>query len=338
MDDDRPDTPRYDNMAGRRFRNPGKDKQMGLREFLRWRLGRRYKPRWPRRVVNPRQDRPPRRVEGDALRVSYVGHVTLLIQTRGLNILTDPVWSNRASPVPFHGPRRVRAPGIPFEALPPIDIVLVSHNHYDHLDRPTLRRLHDAHQPLVIAPLGNERWLHRARRAMIVRTLDWGDGMDVAKDVRIVCEPMHHWSARGVFDRNLGLWGAFVIQTPGGNILFIGDSGYGDGDYFRAHRRKYGRFRIAFIPIGAYSPRWFMADDHMNPDEAVQCFKEVGADYALATHYEVFPLADDFFGGPREALHRARALNQVSPDHFRALEPGEVWDVPQAAEETAEES
>lgn len=334
--DDRPSNKPYDNLAGRRFRNPGKDKQMGLREFLRWRLGRQYKPRWPRRVANPRQDRPPQRVHGDALRVSYVGHVTLLIQTRGLNILTDPVWSSRASPVPFHGPRRVREPGVPFENLPPIDIVLVSHNHYDHLDRPTLRRLQTVHQPLVIAPLGNERWLRRCHRRMTIRTLDWGDSLEVAPAVRVNCEPMHHWSARGVFDRNVGLWGAFVIQAPGGNILFIGDSGYGGGDYFRDHRRKYGGFRIAFIPIGAYSPRWFMADDHMNPDEAVECYKELGATYALATHYEVFPLADDFFGGPREALQRARQMNQISPEVFRTLEPGEFWDVPAQPSEEGE--
>jgi L-ascorbate metabolism protein UlaG (beta-lactamase superfamily) len=326
--DDGPIEQRYANRAGGRFRNPGKVRHRGVGDFLRWRLSRRGKTRWPRRVINPGQDRPPQRVEGDRLRVSYIGHVTLLVQTRGLNILTDPVWSSRASPVPFHGPRRVREPGVAFEHLPPIDIVLVSHNHYDHLDRQTLCRLHTVHRPLVVAPLGNERWLRRAHREMTLRTLDWGEGLDLAEDVRVNCEPMHHWSARGLFDRNRGLWGAFVIQTPGGNILFIGDSGYGDGDFFRGHRRKYGAFRVAFIPIGAYSPRWLMADDHMDPDEAVQCYKEVGAHFALATHYEVFPLADDAFGGPRAGLERARRLHQIPPEAFRALEPGEAWEVP----------
>lgn len=313
--------------SGRVFLNRGPYAGHGFSDFLRWRMGRGNRPRWPSRVENPAVDVPPERVEGGALRVSYVGHVSLLLQTQGLNILTDPVWSQRASPLSFAGPRRCREPGLPLEALPPIDIVLVSHNHYDHLDVPTLRALHRDHAPRFIVPLENDHVLRRNGLSRI-ETLDWGQWTDASADMRIHCEPTHHWSARGLFDRNKALWASFVLTTPKGNILFVGDSGYAGGDLFRAHRRKFGGFRIAFLPIGAYGPRWFMQENHMNPDEACRAFHDCGAEVALATHYEVFPLADDGFDAPRAALTRARPDYQISPDDFRMMQPGQSWTLP----------
>lgn len=322
-----------DHFDGRRFFNPGKPRETTFADFLRWRFGR-WKTPWPRHVENPRSDTPPERVHGPELRVSYVGHVTTLIQTRGLNILTDPVWSERASPLTFAGPKRVREPGMRLEDLPPIDVVLVSHNHYDHLDKATLKRLHRDHAPLMLAPLGNDEIILAADPDIRIETMDWGESRDLSDDVSIHLEPMHHWCARGVFDKNKALWGAFVIATPDGPVLFIGDSGYGEGDTFRAHRRKYGSFRLALLPIGAYRPRWFMAEDHMDPDEAVRAYKDLGAHYALATHYETFPLADDGFGEPRRDFLHARQLHQV-PDHrFRCLEPGMAWYVPAVDDDT----
>lgn len=309
------------------FQNLGDYKPHRFRDFLRWRVGRGGRTPWPAAVANPAEDHPPPTVHGGDLRVSYVGHVSLLLQTRGLNILTDPVWSERASPLTFAGPRRVRAPGIAFESLPPIDIVLVSHNHYDHLDIATLRRLHAAHQPRFIVPLENEHVL-RAAGISGIETLDWGGWTDAAPDVRVHCEPAHHWSARGVMDRNKALWASFVIAAPEGNILFVGDTGYANGDLFRAHRRKFGGFRMAFLPIGAYSPRWFMEENHMNPDEACRAFRDCAADHAVATHYEVFPLADDGFDEPRAALMKARDEHQIASTAFRMLEPGQVWTLP----------
>jgi len=310
-----------------RFRNPGQVRDTTFRDFLRWQWTR-DKGAWPAWVENPASDVPPPRVHGGDLRVSFVGHVSLLIQTRGLNILTDPVWSDRAGPFSLLGPKRVRAPGIAFDALPPIDLVLVSHNHYDHLDKATLARLHQAHAPRVLAPLGNAPLVRAAHRKCRVEELDWGQGVRAADGVDVFLEPMRHWSARGLFDKNKALWGAFVISTPEGPILFVGDSGYGGGATFRAHRARFGRFRLALLPIGAYLPRWFMAEKHMTPDEAVRAFKDLDAAYALATHFETFPLADDGYDEPRREFEAACARHQVPEGRFRALEPGQVWHVP----------
>lgn len=315
---------------GERFFNPGYGEHPSLWDFLHWRVrrGRRYP--WPDNVPNPPPDEPPERVEGSGLRVSYVGHVTALIQTCGVNVLTDPVWSERASPVGFAGPRRRRKPGIALESLPPLDAILVSHNHYDHLDQATLARLAGLRPGKVYAPLGNARLIHRAAPQLEVHEMDWGDCVDLSPTVRLHLEPMLHWSARGVRDRNIALWGSFVLETPHGNTLFIGDTAYGAGETFQHHRRKFGAFRLALLPIGAYLPRWFMKFSHMTPEEAVLAMKDLNAVNALATHYEVFPLADDPFEAPRLALEEARHHHQIPADRFRAVEPGVAWWVPES--------
>lgn len=317
---------------GERYFNPGYGEHPSLWDFLRWRVRRGGRHPWPRAVANPASDVPPERVDdGGALRVSYVGHVTALLQTCGVNVLTDPVWSQRASPVPFAGPRRVRKPGVRLRDLPPLDAILISHNHYDHLDRATLARLAALRPATVYAPLGNARLITKAAPSLRVHEMDWGDCVDLGGGVRLHLEPMLHWSARGVRDRNIALWGAFVLETPHGNVLFIGDTAYGAGETFRHHRAKFGSFRLALLPIGAYLPRWFMKFSHMDPAEAVQAMKELDAAYALATHYEVFPLADDKFDAPRKALEEARRLHQIAPERFPALEPGTAWWVPEVA-------
>lgn len=322
---------------GERYFNPGYGEHPSLWDFLRWRMkrGRRYP--WPRNVLNPPPDLPPERVDGAALRVSYVGHVTALLQTCGVNVLTDPVWSKRASPVPFAGPRRCRKPGLTLDALPPLDAILVSHNHYDHLDRATLARLAVKRPAPVFTPLGNARLIAKAAPHLTVHEMDWGDVADLGNGVRLHLEPMLHWSARGVRDRNIALWGAFVLETPHGNVLFIGDTAYGAGETFRHHRSKFGGFRLALLPIGAYLPRWFMKFSHMDPEEAVRAMKDLNAANALATHYEVFPLADDRFDAPRRALEAARERHQVAPERFPTLEPGAAWWVPELSPEVAPE-
>lgn len=337
MKDDGSYPPHFD---GERFFYPGYGEHPSLWDFLRWRIrrGRRYP--WPKNVPNPPPDVPPERVEGADLRVSYVGHVTALIQTCGVNVLTDPVWSKRASPLGFAGPRRRRKPGINLPDLPPLDAILISHNHYDHLDQPTLTKLAAMPQcarTRVFAPLGNATLIHKAAPSLEVHEMDWGDYVDLSPTVRLHLEPMLHWSARGVRDRNIALWGAFVLETPHGNTLFIGDTAYGKGETFIDHRRKFGGFRLALLPIGAYLPRWFMKYAHMTPEEAVMAMKDLNAAHALATHYEVFPLADDRFEAPREALVEARRLHQISPEAFRAVEPGVAWMVPPLDQEGAED-
>lgn len=316
-----PSHPLSDHFDGRRFHDPNGLDRHGVKEFLRWRF-RRSPGGWPEQVENGHRDRPPARVQGEALRVSFVNHATFLIQTQGLNILTDPVWSERASPVQWAGPKRVRPPGVAFDDLPKIDLVLVSHGHYDHLDAPTLRRLWRRDRPRVLTPLGQDA----AMRGVPAETLDWDEGVQVAPGLRATLEPAQHWSSRGLFDANRALWGAFALETPGGNVYFAGDSGY--NGHFSAAARKYGGFRLALLPIGSYEPRWFMAYQHMNPDEAVRAHRDLGARHSLAFHYGTFRLADDAYDAPQRELEKARELHQVSPDAFRALENGQAWEVP----------
>lgn len=318
--------PESDHYDGRQFYNAGPPRDIGLWDLLRWRFSRE-RPQWPESVaITP--DQPPERVEGEALRLSFVGHATLLIQTRGLNILTDPIWSERASPFTWIGPRRVTPPGIAFDDLPPIDVVLVSHNHYDHLDLASLSRLWERDQPRIIVPLGNDAIIHREHPHIRVEAYDWEDELALSEEVALRLGPMFHWSARGLMDRNRALWASFLVKTPDGNIYFVGDSGWGGGRYFRDAGERFGPIRLAFLPIGDYKPRWFMAYGHMNPDEAVRAHQALGARHSLATHFDTFPLADTAYGEPVQDLVRAREAHNIPEDTLRALRPGSVWWVP----------
>ena len=317
--------PVSDHFDGTRFFNPGGIEPLGLIEVLRWRWsgGRSV---WPKAIENAgRTVVPAARVED--LRVTMVGHATLLVQVAGVNILTDPVWSQRVSPVTFAGPKRVRAPGIAFDALPPIDLVLLSHNHYDHLDLRTLARLKAAHDPLVVTPLGNDRILTDAGLQMRVMVADWGDRVETPFGP-IHCEPAHHWSARGTRDRRMALWASFVLEIEVGRIYHIGDTGFHDGINYRAAGEKHGGFRLAILPIGAYAPRWFMKGQHQNPDEAVQGMKLAGAEFAVGHHWSTFQLTDEAMNEPAEQLAQALQAHGLSADRFRPLLAGEAWDVP----------
>jgi L-ascorbate metabolism protein UlaG (beta-lactamase superfamily) len=280
--------PISDHFDGERFFDPNGAPPRSRRELRRWMLDRYWrgtKAAWPARAPSPCADRP---LEGAGLRVSFVGHASWLIQTAGLNILLDPVWSQRASPVRFAGPKRVNDPGIAFADLPPIDVVLVSHAHYDHLDVATLSRLAAAHRPRVIAPLGNDTIMRNHDPKIAAKAYDWHDRLEIGPSVSVTLVPTRHWSARSLSDRNMSLWASFVIAAPAGRIYFVGDSSYGDGRHFRDARERHGPFRLAILPIGAYEPRWFMADQHMNPAESVQAFIDCGAEFALAHHHGTF--------------------------------------------------
>jgi L-ascorbate metabolism protein UlaG (beta-lactamase superfamily) len=326
-------TPKYyqgpisDHFDSIRFFNPGKPMDKGFWEVIKWRWTRQPQP-WPAYSELPFTDKPPQRVAGDQLRVSFVGHVTVLIQTQGLNILTDPVWSNRASPFAGFGPQRVHPPGIRFDDLPPIDLVLISHNHYDHLDLATLEQLWHRDHPRIITPLGNDTLIHTRIPEAKVDAHDLGIQIAVSPEVTVHLEPMHHWSARSPFDRNRALWAAFVLTTPGGAIYFVGDSGYGNGDYFREALRKFAKFRLAILPIGSYEPRWFMAYNHMNPEEAVLAFHDLGGPRTLPTHYAAFQLADTGYEAPLRELKTAMQAAAVPEGRFHPLRAGEYWWIP----------
>jgi L-ascorbate metabolism protein UlaG (beta-lactamase superfamily) len=323
--------PVSDHFDGLRFFNPDHpDTDRSLRQMLQWKLGEKAAD-WPSAVPG-RQAVPDARVDG--LRITMVGHATLLIQAAGLNLLTDPVWSDRSSPVSFAGPRRVTPPGIAFESLPPIDAVLLSHNHYDHLDIATLRHLHAAHDPLIVTPLGNDAIVRKAIPQARLLTGDWGDRLPLAGGAEVHIVPAYHWSARGMGDRRMALWGGFMLRTRAGLVYFAGDTGYGDGAIFRAMRQTYGAVDVALLPIGAYAPRWFMADQHTDPDDAVRILLDLDARHAVGIHWGSFQLTDEAREEPRDLLHRALRERSIDPGRFPAALPGDVFDYGSAAADT----
>ena len=322
--------PVSDHFDGERFFNAYATRPRSRGAMLRWNVNRhwrRSKAKWPAFAPSPYADRPPARVEGRAMRISFVGHASFLLQTGGLNILLDPVWSRRVSPFGFVGPKRVNDPGIAFAELPPVDVVLVSHAHYDHLDVATLSRLAAAHRPRVVTPLGNDTIMRAHDAAVKAESYDWGDRVTLGPGVAVALLPTQHWSARSLSDRNMSLWASFVVEAPGGAIYFVADSGYGDGRNFRAARERHGPLRLAILPIGAYEPRWFMRDSHMNPAESVQAFLDCGAAFALAHHFGTFQLSDEAIDAPLVALSEALRLCAIPSERFRALRPGQAWEL-----------
>ncbi|MFD2184788.1 MBL fold metallo-hydrolase [Rhodoplanes azumiensis] len=319
--------PVSDHFDGTVFRDPHGAAPKNFTDIVRWWGSRRDKAEWPDWAPSPHVDTPPARVAGPRLRIAYVGHASFLLQTGGHNILIDPVWSERASPFDFAGPKRVNAPGIPFENLPTIDTVLVSHGHYDHLDADTLSRLVAEHRPRIVTPLGNDTVMADHDPAIVAEAYDWHDRVELSAEVAVTLVPLRHWSARGLLDRNKTLWAGFVVDTPAGRLYHVSDSGYGDGFRFREARDRYGPFRLAILPIGAYEPRWFMRDQHMNPAEAVQAFADCGAELALAHHHGTFQLTDEAIDAPVKDLRAACAAAKIPDERFRVLAPGEAWEI-----------
>lgn len=309
---------------GLRFAIDGHSHDKPISDLLKWRFGE-GRAQWPESFPGPSRDAPPARVEGDALRVSYVGHASFLIQTHGVNLLVDPVWSERASPVSFAGPKRVNAPGIDMADLPALDAVLVSHNHYDHLDLATLKALGAGKPPRIVTPLGNDAIM--AGAGLRAEPYDWGAKVEIGHGVSVHIEPIYHWSARGLMDRRMALWCAFVIETPSGKIYHVADTGFADGAFFHQMRAKHGGFKLAILPIGAYAPRWFMKNNHIDPQEAVQIMQICGAERALAHHWGTFPLADEPIDEPPQKLAQALAHENIDAKRFAVRRPGEIWEV-----------
>lgn len=311
-------TQRSDHFDGHRFFNP-----TGANGQPFWRVPQLLlTPRtpWPNRV--PVKPQPPPSPTPDEVIVTFIGHASFLVQAPGANLLIDPVFSERASPLSSAGPRRVRAPGVRFEDLPPISLVLLSHNHYDHCDVSTLRLLELRFHPAAITPLGNGRLL-RSTGFRTVEELDWWEAAHDSP-LPVTLTPAQHFSARNLFDRNRALWGGFLIEAGGRRILYAGDSGY--GPHFRALGARLGPIDLALLPIGAYEPRWFMKDIHMNPAEAVRAHLDLGARRSLAMHFGTFQLTPEGIDEPARDLARALRETGVAADRFISLEVGEsVW-------------
>ncbi len=322
------DGPVSDHFDGLHFFDPDGAPPKSLGEVLRWQFGSgRQRATWPEWVPSPYADRPPPRVDGGKVRLSFVGHASWLIQTEGLNILVDPVWSMRASPFSWAGPKRHNDPGIAFDALPGIDIVLVSHGHYDHLDLATLSKLSAKFSPRVITPLGNDITMRDADAAIKAEAFDWKDRVELGNGIAVTLVPTRHWTARGLYDRNKALWASFVLETPAGKIYIVCDSGYGSGKHFRDVGQAHGPLRLAILPIGAYEPRSFMRDQHMNPADAVKALDDCGAQAALAHHHGTFQLTDEAIDAPLTALHAALDEAAIARERFVALKPGQVFEI-----------
>ena len=307
---------------GKRFYNPGAPQAPGLLDALRWRLTSRPEPS-PGFISDVEPSVPVRRVEGSGLRTTLVNHSTVLLQQRGSNILTDPLWSERASPLLWAGPRRRRDPGVSWEDLPCIDAVLISHNHYDHLDLPTLRRLAARGDSTFVVPAGVARLL-RSQNIGPTHELDWGEALSLPGSLSgciIHCVPALHFSSRGIFDRNKTLWCGYVVECQGRFIYFAGDTAF--GPHFAQIRERFGSPHLALLPIGAYEPRWFMSPIHMSPDEAVKAHEILAATTSIAIHHGTFQLGDEGLDAPKEQL-----IACAPNESFLILNNGQVAEIP----------
>ena len=314
--------PVSDHFDGLRFFPPGGPRDKSLSELWRMvREGRRLREPWPERAPVLPCPAPPPRVSG--LRVTFIGHSSFLIQMEGLNLLADPVWANRVGPFGLLGPTRVTAPALTLEDLPPLDAILLSHNPYDHMDLATLAKLARMRPCPVLTPLGNDTILKRYDSRIAARALDWGQSAEIGA-LRVTCEPALHWSARGRGDRRMALWGSFMLTGASGAVYFAGDTGYGDGSLFPQIAARHAPIRLALLPIGAYAPRWFMKDQHTDPDEALAIFHALRAERAMACHWGTFRLTDEPYDEPVRRLGEALTREGVAPERFVAPPPGGV--------------
>jgi L-ascorbate metabolism protein UlaG (beta-lactamase superfamily) len=277
--------------------------------------------RWPAWVENKGVPRLNEMLGANEVAITFVNHATFLIQTGGTTMLTDPVWSERASPFRRIGPKRVRKPGVAFEVLPAVDIVLLSHNHYDHLDVATLTKLRQRFAPTVLAAAGDRRIVGPIG-FKDVRELDWWDKIQFNDTLNVTFVPAQHFSARGLFDRQKSLWGGYMIESRGCRVYFAGDAGY--STHFSDIRNRLGSSDIAMLGIGAYEPRWFMKPFHMNPAEAVCAHRDLGSKQSIGMHFGTFQLTAEAIDQPRKDLTRALSEASIRETEFVTLEEGET--------------
>lgn len=306
---------------GHRFHNlnPLKVPRSGV-DLMRW-LATRKPAQRPSEEISSYSELQKEPVEPGECRVTFINHSTVLCQFHNLTVLFDPIWSKRCGPTKWLGVKRIKSPGIKFEDLPKIDLVLISHNHYDHLDLPTLKRLFKKHDPEFIVPVGVGKILKK-QKLTNVSELDWWQQKQVSNfEVHFV--PAQHFSRRGAFDLNKTLWGGFVITWEGLPIYFAGDTGY--GPHFKEIFDKFGKLSLAMLPIGAYKPRWFMEAMHMSPKDALLAHLDLQAKKSLGIHFGTFPLGDEGSLDPVKDLKNELLERKISPKDFLSLNNGEQF-------------
>lgn len=309
--------PTSDHFNGKQFINPTGVKSKGLPDVFKW-MRDRKRGKWIEKKDLQAGPRPLPRYDG-GVRITFINHSTFLIQVDGVNIITDPVWSERVSPFSFAGPKRMRPPGILFHDLPKIDLVLLSHNHYDHLDIATIKRIHDKYNPQYIVPLGVAAYLKK-HKIESIKELDWWQTTAFGTGFTIEAVPAQHFSGRGTFDRDGTLWCGYAIHGAHGNVYFAGDTGYNSSTFKEIGART--KPTLAIIPIGAFKPEWFMSPIHCSPAEAVEIFKDLGSPQSIASHFGTFPLADDGYDDPIEQLGDALKRKNVPEEKFLVLTEG----------------
>ncbi|MBL6785563.1 MAG: MBL fold metallo-hydrolase [Rickettsiales bacterium] len=312
------DYPKSDHFDGEVFHNLNEAKsQKSFKAFLKWRFTSK-REKWPDWVeIEQQKIKTPRNSKGD-LSVTFINHATLLIQFDGVNILSDPVYSKRTSPLTFAGPKRVKKPGVKFDDLPKIDIIIISHNHYDSFDVRTLERLIKRDNPVILFGLGSSYYLDEEFRTKNIE-MDWQDEY-VFNGVKFVFLPAKHWSKRGFSDLNKSLWGAFAI-IGSKQIYFASDTGY--SDHFKNAQKQFDEFDLALIPIGAYEPRWFMKQAHINPEEAVIAHQDLKSKKSIAMHFGTFQLTNEAIDDPEKDLQKAKTKYGINDDEFVVLKEGE---------------
>ncbi len=310
--------PVSDHFDGKVFKNPSGREANGIEKVFRYMRENRPDP-WPDNYEDYVRQKPLPQPPAEGLQLVFINHSTFLLQYRGLNILTDPIWSKRCSPFQWAGPHRKRPPGLDWDALPHIDLVLLSHNHYDHLDAPTIKRLHQKQSPpQYIVPLGLSDFVRQLGATAIVE-LDWWQSHDLGS-LKVKALPANHFSSRGLFDRDKTLWAGYMLEAAGEKIYFVGDTGY--SDIFKKIGAQEGPIDLALVPIGAYLPKWFMSPIHISPEEAAQVHLDLGVKQSMAMHFGTFPLAGDNPERSARELRAAMLEKQIATEDFMIPEEG----------------
>lgn len=305
---------------GKKFINPTGIPANGLTQVFKYVTTREPEP-WQRNYENYIRDIPLEKPDTNQVMITFVNHSTFILRYEDMTILTDPVWSERCSPVQFVGPSRFRPPGVNYKDLPTIDVVIISHNHYDHLDKRTIQKLIEDYNPKFVVPLGLDHLL-RKWGAKDIEVLDWWETTQI-KNLTVKSVPANHFTSRGTFDRDQTLWCGYIIKQNNHKVYFVGDTGY--GDIFKEIGKREGSIDVSLIPIGAYLPRWFMSPIHVSPKESVMIHKDVNSQQSIGMHFGTFALADDGPDRPIIDLTNERKLQHIEDDAFIVPEEGHTY-------------